>query len=385
MHIISLGYSHSPGFNDPVKWLTRISFYTGILEELAKTYAVTSIEQIGYTGELQQAGVNYHFLDTGKSPYQSTTALNRHVKALKPDIVLVNGLIFPLQVMQLRWMIGNDPAIFLLHRAEKPAFGIRRSMQAFADRFIDGYFFISKEMAMPWIRSKIISRSEKIIEAMDASSVFQRVNKEEARERTEVTGQPVFLWVGRLEKNKDPVTVVKGFLEFAKHAPLSRLYMIYQDDGLLQDVQQLLATVPEVMEQVVLLGKKSREALQDWYNTADFIISGSHYEGSGIAIVEAMSCGCIPVLTDIPSFRKIRGEGECGLLYEAGDHEGLTKALLQAERMNRHTEREKAYKRFVEEFSPHAIAKKMEDAFLQRNTMRSFLVNKRKKRITEVS
>jgi hypothetical protein len=45
---------YTPEYNDPAKWLERISFYTGLLEELAKHYTVESIEQINYNGKLQK-------------------------------------------------------------------------------------------------------------------------------------------------------------------------------------------------------------------------------------------------------------------------------------------------------------------------------------------
>jgi hypothetical protein len=65
MRIISTSYTNTAEFTDPNAWLNRISFYTGILEELAKKHDVESIEQINYSGKLEQNGVVYHFLDFG--------------------------------------------------------------------------------------------------------------------------------------------------------------------------------------------------------------------------------------------------------------------------------------------------------------------------------
>ena len=54
MHILSAGYSHTRGVDSPLEWLSRIGFYTGILEELAKDNRVTSIEQIDYDGIMER-------------------------------------------------------------------------------------------------------------------------------------------------------------------------------------------------------------------------------------------------------------------------------------------------------------------------------------------
>ena len=43
------------------------------------------------------------------------------------------------------------------------------------------------------------------------------------------------------------------------------------------------------------------KSLMELYHSSKFFISFSSYEGYGMAIVEAMACGCIPILSNIPS------------------------------------------------------------------------------------
>ena len=66
MKIVSTSYSNTPEYTEPVAWLKRIRFYTGILEALAKDHEVTSIERIRYEGSLQQNKVHYHFINLRK-------------------------------------------------------------------------------------------------------------------------------------------------------------------------------------------------------------------------------------------------------------------------------------------------------------------------------
>jgi glycosyltransferase involved in cell wall biosynthesis len=75
-----------------------------------------------------------------------------------------------------------------------------------------------------------------------------------------------------------------------------------------------------------------------------------------VAVCEGMSCGCIPILTDILSFRTITGMGSCGALYEAGNARALEEALMRISRTDREKEREKVISRFREHLSFEAIA-----------------------------
>ena len=359
MKIVSTSYVNTPEYADPESWLDRISFYTGILEELAKQYQVESIEQINYTGKLKRNGVLYHFLNYKRPKQYFPFKLHRYIKKIKPDIVFVNGFIFPLQTIQLKWKLGKNVKIIVINHAEQPSRGIRKFLQRIADRYVQTYFFTSGEMGIEWVEKEIIAHERKIEEVMEVSSVFNVIDKKTALSRTNVTGNPVFLWVGRLNTNKDPLTVVRAFSEFVQHELSSKLYMIYHTEDLKEEVLQLIQANSQLQDKVIMIGKVSHTELLYWYNSSDFIISASRYEGSGVSVCEAMSCGCIPILTNIPSFRMMTGRGKCGLLYEPGNTEHLLPTLLKTNQMNIEIEREKTLKQFDDELSFPAIAKKI--------------------------
>src|SRR6185369_13547795 len=144
--------------------------------------------------------------------------------------------------------------------------------------------------------------------------------------------------------------------KYLVHEPSASLYMIYHTEELLGEVKKLIADT----DSIKLIGKVEHGQLQNWYNAADFIVSGSYYEGGGIAVCEAMSCGCIPVITDIISFRKMTGPGKCGLLYQPGNEKELLAVLLRTKSMDIEKERIKVLQQFKEELSFEAIARKIE-------------------------
>jgi glycosyltransferase involved in cell wall biosynthesis len=356
MKFVFLSYGKNTSFNRPEDWLYRIRGYTGILEMLARGNQVISIEQINYEGIYSDNGVDYHFLKIGDWQLKFPRRLHQYVKALKPDIVFVHGMHFPLQIIQLKKTLNGKTKIIVQNHAEKPGKGYRRFLQKIADSSIDAYLFTSVHMGEDWIKQGIIKNEKKIREVMEASSVFMPIEKDEALAYTKVTGSPVFLWVGRLDQNKDPLTVVKSFLKFLSSSPTARLYMIFHTDELIIQVKKMLENNKAEKNAVVLIGKVEHEKMLYWHNAADFIVSGSHYEGGGIAVCEGMSCGCIPILTNILSFQKMTNNGQCGLLYEPGNEKELFSTLTRSMKINIEEERKKVLQQFHSSLSFEAIA-----------------------------
>jgi glycosyltransferase involved in cell wall biosynthesis len=359
MKIVFTGYINSPQYTAPEAWLTRIEGYKEILEALACFHEVHSIEQINYTGDLSHNGVQYHFLNFKKKDLLFPYQLHKYIKALKPDIVLVHSFVFPLQVVQLKWTLGKNTRIIIQNHAEKPFPGWKKNLQKYADRYVDTYLFTSLEIGDDWLNHKIISGKNKIVDVMEASSCFTIMEKVKARETTRASGHPSFLWVGRLDRNKDPLTVIKAFILFLLYEPLSKLYMIYHTEELLTEIRQFIEANDKAKTAIVLIGKIPHKDMKAWFNSCDFIISASHYEGSGVAVCEAMSCGCIPIVTNIASFRKMTGNGKCGFLYEPGKTNELLSVLLQTTQLNIEEEKEKVLEQFNKELSCEAIAYKM--------------------------
>jgi glycosyltransferase involved in cell wall biosynthesis len=350
MKIVSTSYSSTPSVSQPAAWLDRISFYTGILESLAKDHQVISFERISYEGNCMRNGVEYRFIKLRRNPEYWPTVMHDSIKNINPDVVLVNGFIFPFQILQLKWKLGKKTRIIILHRAEKPAQGYSKVLQKLADRCVDAYFFASREQGMDWVHKNIIRRKEKIHEILQSSSNFKPLP-----ESLESRG-PVFLFVGRLDANKDPSTVLRAFLKFQSSVPSALLVMIFSAGDLLKELK---SAIPSSKSHCVQFVKSVPHAeMEAWYRKSQFILSGSHYEGSGIAVIEAMSCGCIPLLTDIPSFRRITG-GKCGWFYPPGNEEALLHLLQSTSQMNLKEERENTLLQFQSELSFDAIGRKI--------------------------
>ncbi|HEY8780550.1 MAG TPA: glycosyltransferase family 4 protein [Mucilaginibacter sp.] len=360
MVYLSVSYNYSPAFDSPESWFKRTEGYAGIMECLSKAHTVINVKQIRYTGSQFHNGVQYHFVNFGKKDTWFPWRLNHFIKNLKPDIVIIQGLHHSLQLIHLHFLLNKNTKIIAHHHAEKPFTGIKKYIQRIADRFVGVYLFASQVMGMEWVNKGNLVSAKKIHEVMEVSSNFYPIKKADAKLKTGIEGDPIFLWVGRLNDNKAPLNVVRAFLRYSETSPGSRLYMIYHTDELIGGIKELISNSP-VKNKIILVGKTPHDDLLYWFNSADFFISGSHYEGSGTALCEAMSCGCIPIVTDIFSFRMITDNGNCGILYEAGNEAALLSALIQTKDLDIDEKRGKSLEYFREKLSFEAIAKRIEE------------------------
>lgn len=359
MRFVFLSYHYSPDIQSPKDWLERINFYVGSLEYLSKTNTVIRIDQINYEGNFTHNGVQYFCIKPSRKKNYFPIKLHCFVKNLKPDIVIVGSFNNPFQIIQLRVCLGKKVKIIVQNHAEKPFRGIKKFVQKISDKFVNAYFFASEIMGADWVKNGIISSEKKIYEVMEVSSVFHPIDKKVAKSKTFIAGNPIFLWAGRLNENKDPLTVVNAFLNFSQFHSRSHLYMIFQTEELLPELKLLIAK--NNCNTITFIGKVPHKEILYWLNSSDFIISGSHYEGSGTVICEAMSCGCVPIVTNIPSFRAITANGVCGFLYEPGNENALLSAMTQALLTDTEKIRNKILKHYKMELSFEAIARKIQE------------------------
>jgi glycosyltransferase involved in cell wall biosynthesis len=85
-----------------------------------------------------------------------------------------------------------------------------------------------------------------------------------------------------------------------------------------------------MLDQVTLAGTVPLEQMNDLYRKADVFVFPSRFEGCGFAVLEAMSAGCAPVVSNIRgSLRVIVDNGTCGALARVGDPQGFARPILE--------------------------------------------------------
>jgi len=140
--------------------------------------------------------------------------------------------------------------------------------------------------------------------------------------------------------------------------PEAKLYLIFSEDTLKEQVVSFIEQNLPLRDSVKLIGSINHKEICNYYNSADYFVLGSHYEGSGFSLVEAISCGVIPIVTDIPAFRMITNRGAIGVLWKCGDTDSFynnAKEIIQKPIV---IESKKALDFFSDNLSYTAIGKK---------------------------
>lgn len=77
-------------------------------------------------------------------------------------------------------------------------------------------------------------------------------------------------------------------------------------------------------------GGYRREELPAIFSEHDIYVSTSLWDGTSISLLEAMACGILPVVSDIPANRPLIRDGENGFLFAPGDDEQLAERIVAA-------------------------------------------------------
>ena len=351
-------YSHLE-YDHPDQLMHRHRPAIGYIDFIKDQLHIEVIKHLNFDGSLHVKGVKYSFFRKTNSFFSIPFKTHAYIRANAPDIILVQGLIFPLQLLFLRPSLAGRSKIIVQHHGEKPFRGIKGWLQKLANKHTSAYIFTSLGNAEPWIRQGIISSQNKCFEILEASSWFERTDRSTAKQQIGMYGNSNFLWVGRLLPNKDPLTVLLAFEKYLQIEKEAKLFMIYQNTDLLPELEELIKASSTLRKAVKLVGEIPHDEMPVWFNAADFYISGSHKEAAGYALLEAMSCGCIPVITDIPPYRKITNNGAFGLLFKAGDSDDLFKVLTRTRELNHSEYADSVYRHFVSELSFRSIANKI--------------------------
>lgn len=346
MKVVNLFYFYDERITDERALIRHYYTTTGWAEALLQQ-GIRSIlvTRFGRDAAYEQNGVDHLFIKDGRGGsfrnWQVPLKFLWQVKQLDADVIHVHSLTRSLSTFLLRLLLPRKTAIIVQHHGGPAPARWKRALHNLLNSVADAFFFTTQEQGAVWLMRT--TPYHKVLPVLEGATFFNydRRDKDQppvydnralARQQTGLQGNPVWLWVGRLDHNKDPLTVLEGFAQWIRRYPQATLYMIYSDALLEPAVVQRIDQDPLLTRQVRLLGFVAHESIASYYQSADYFVLGSHYEGSGYALSEALRCGCVPVVTDIPSFRMMTDEGRLGALWQAGDANSLVLAAGQAMR-----------------------------------------------------
>jgi glycosyltransferase involved in cell wall biosynthesis len=171
--------------------------------------------------------------------------------------------------------------------------------------------------------------------------------------------------IGRLEPIKAYNTMVAAFARFAETEVGHRAVLVIGGEG---------SERPVLERQIDELGLRGRVRLLGWRNDIQDLLSAfslfsmsSRSEGTSISLLEAMSAGLPPVVTDVGGNSAVLGEALSHCLVSFGDTAALAEAWsrILATPDCRQTYSAVARRRVVAEFGVGAVARRYEELYVR--------------------
>jgi glycosyltransferase involved in cell wall biosynthesis len=172
---------------------------------------------------------------------------------------------------------------------------------------------------------ELASRIEVVYNGVN-QDIYKPFNPDQKARARSKLGLPqdrwIFLSTGSLSKRKDPVTVIRGFIQSrASHTGM----LVLLGDGPLRAKCLALA---ERSNNIRVEGFV--ENVIDYLGAGDVLVSGSLFEGCPNSVMEALAFGLVVVLSDIAPHREILDfDNNAGFTFKVGDVDSLAKAISQ--------------------------------------------------------
>ncbi|MCB9018447.1 MAG: glycosyltransferase [Prevotellaceae bacterium] len=138
----------------------------------------------------------------------------------------------------------------------------------------------------------------------------------------------IFLFIGRLTKIKDVPTILKAFQSVSNNIRGVKLLIV--GDG--EEMPSLQEETKKLkINDITIFAGKQNDTWK-YYNAADCFILSSAWEGFGIVLVEAMSCGLPVLATNAGGCSEVINDNR--FLVEVGNHKELSKKMISIYRLD---------------------------------------------------
>jgi len=157
---------------------------------------------------------------------------------------------------------------------------------------------------------------------------FQPLDKESIaylkRKYTTSSDEICLLNVGSSHHRKNLITVLRVMHTLVQQDIAVRLWKA--GDDFTAD-QKAFIRVHGLEKNITYLGKPKQEQLLQLYNAADILIAPSLYEGFGLTVLEAMSCGTPVITSNVSSLPEVAGDA--AILVDPTDVQAISEAVLR--------------------------------------------------------
>lgn len=172
------------------------------------------------------------------------------------------------------------------------------------------------------LREKVIHLG---VKSLNVSRLYNGVNRDLFYPKTNAAEESYFLFVGNLKKDKGVLDLIEAYKEYRNSG--GQLPLFYIGSG--PEGHRLKQRTLELglNDFVTFLGAMPHEQVAAYVRQCSSLILPSYHEGVPNVLLEAANCGVPVIATKVGGIPEVVEENVTGLLFDAGDLVGLTKAM----------------------------------------------------------
>jgi len=332
---------------------------------------------VAMVAQFEEAGAKVLLMkyERAKGLWHLAKGLLKIFRERKPDIVHVQYIAPGLVPVMAARLAGIKTVFATVHQPGSP-YGLKaKLLLRTAASVCTAFFCNSLAVEKSWVGdSKIFNADDikakrkhfTIYNAVDVDKIRQitgRCDKEQMREKLQVTGKKVIGFVGRLRHEKGLDILLDAMPHVLKSHPDVALLVV--GDG--PDGERLKRRAEDLKlgTQVRWLGQKSPEEVYRLYGIMAVLAVPSRFEGFGLVAAEAMAAGLPVVGTNVGGLAEVVEDGVTGILVPPGDSQTLATAITEL--LDKHDKAkqmgEKGLQRVREMFSMEKFSQAMLAAY----------------------
>jgi len=282
--------------------------------------SVCAYSNLGAVGEALRAEGFEVYVPGVAPPAKTMLRYFRLFRKIKPDVVHCHNVAPTLQAAMSARLAGVHCVGSTRHSLVAPPYNraeeIKFSMLAMFCDWVAGICEITCEN----LRGAPLARKKKIVRVYNGSTSVQRVS-------IDALGKRGFtlVFIGRLAAVKNLQTLIRAVALAVERVPGLEFWIV--GDGAVRAELEALAQELGVGEQVRFWGQRMDTA--EFFSAADVFAMSSVSEGLPMSLLQAMSMGLPPVVTDVGGMAEVVKLADCGLLAPVGDSVAMADAIVR--------------------------------------------------------
>lgn len=317
VHLISNVYDEIPG-------VKVYSFQNRTAESLAEDKS----KKQNWLGDFV-AKVKFHYLSYLRYPFYIRKT-RKILKDVKPDIMQGFYIGF---AGYIGAFVGFHPFLVFTGGPDLLVFPrksfFHRLWTKFALKRIDFLTHTSEEANAAAVKFGFPAARSKFLHiGIDLKQFNPSVDTGNLKEQLGIKGQPMLLSTrGLFDKYYNISGLLRTFDLVLKELPEARLVLKYYSAPE-KEKFVILSQKLGIYDKIIWVGRVDYSDLPKYYRAADAYVSLSFTDSGPVSMLEAMACGCVPVVSNLKNIGEWVKNGENGYLVNPNDYKAAAQAIV---------------------------------------------------------